>query len=97
MLTDFAETAAPIEALDLVIAFDTAVIHLAGALGKPVWLLNRSDTCSRWFDGCEDSLWYPSLRQFRRVQAGHWDSIIRVVRTELTTASPQVLSTESSA
>jgi len=47
-LHDFADTAALIHNLDLVISVDTAVVHLAGALGKPVWLLNRFDTCWRW-------------------------------------------------
>src|SRR5208337_1118017 len=65
-LGDFAETAALIEALDLVISVDTAVVHLAGALGKPVWLLNRFDTCWRWLLGRDDSPWYPTLRQFRQ-------------------------------
>jgi len=64
-LNDFADTAALIEALDLVISVDTAVVHLAGALGKPVWLLNRFDTCWRWLLGRDDSPWYPTLRQFR--------------------------------
>jgi len=54
-LEGFADTAALVEALDLVISVDTSVAHLAGALGKPVWLLNRFDTCWRWFAEREDS------------------------------------------
>ncbi len=69
-LRDFADTAALVANLDLVIAVDTAVAHLAGALGKPVWLLNRFDTCWRWLQGRDDSPWYPGLRQFRQSQAG---------------------------
>ena len=61
-LTDFADTAALIEALDLVITVDTAVAHLAGALGKPVWILNRFDACWRWLADRDDSPWYPSAR-----------------------------------
>ncbi|MBV9248159.1 MAG: tetratricopeptide repeat protein [Acetobacteraceae bacterium] len=75
-LTDFADTAGLVAALDLVIGVDTAVVHLAGALGKPVWLLNRSDTCWRWLLGREDSPWYSTLRQFRQTSAGAWDEVI---------------------
>ena len=89
LLTDFAETAALIEALDLVIAVDTAVIHLAGALGKPVWLLNRFDTCWRWLDGITDSPWYPTLRQFRQISAGDWDGVIAAVREALQSEFPR--------
>ena len=75
-LHDFADTAALIENLDLVISVDTAVLHLAGALGKPVWLLNRFDTCWRWLLNRDDSPWYPSLRQFRQPAPGDWQSVI---------------------
>ncbi len=75
-LIDFADTAALIENLDLVISVDTAVLHLAGALGKPVWLLNRFDTCWRWLQNRDDSPWYPSLRQFRQPAPGDWQSVI---------------------
>ncbi|MDR3539330.1 MAG: tetratricopeptide repeat-containing glycosyltransferase family protein [Acetobacteraceae bacterium] len=75
-LADFVDTAALIEALDLVIAVDTAVLHVAGALGKPVWLLNRFDTCWRWELGCDDSRWYPTLRQFRQTEPGVWDDVV---------------------
>src|SRR6185312_12915730 len=76
MLGDFADTAALVECLDLVISVDTAVVHLAGALGKPVWLLNRADTCWRWMLGRDDSPWYPTLRQFRQERAGAWEPVI---------------------
>ena len=75
-LHDFADTAALIDNLDLVISVDTAVAHLAGALGKPVWLLNRFDTCLRWLRNRDDSPWYPSLRQFRQPTPGDWPSVI---------------------
>jgi tetratricopeptide (TPR) repeat protein len=74
-LRDFADTAALIETLDLVIGVDTSVIHLAGALGKPVWLLNRFDTDWRWFLDRDDSPWYPTLRQFRQSSPGDWDGV----------------------
>jgi len=82
-LQDFADTAALIEALDLVIAVDSAVAHLAGALGKPVWLLNRFDTCWRWLQQRTDSPWYPSLRQFRQSRPGDWDEVIAEVAAAL--------------
>jgi len=82
-LGDFADTAALIETLDLVISVDTSVAHLAGALGKPVWLLNRHDTCWRWLLGRDDSPWYPTLRQFRQPSPGDWASVMVVVRTAL--------------
>jgi len=82
--SDFADTAALIETLDLVIGVDTAVVHLAGALGKPVWLLNRFDTCWRWLLGRDDSPWYPTLRQFRQSSAGDWQGVMERVRTALT-------------
>ena len=82
-LTDFADTAALIEALDLVISVDTSVVHLAGALGKPTWLLNRFDTCWRWLLNRDDSPWYPTLRQFRQPSPGDWNSVICGVRDAL--------------
>jgi hypothetical protein len=82
-LHHFADTAALVQALDLVIGVDTAVIHLAGALGKPVWLLNRFDTCWRWMLGRDDSPWYPTLRQFRQPTPGDWATVAANVRTAL--------------
>ncbi len=80
---DFSDTAAFIANLDLVISVDTSVAHLAGALGKPVWLLNRFDTCWRWGVTKEDSPWYPGLRQFRQSRAGDWNWVIAAVAAEL--------------
>jgi tetratricopeptide (TPR) repeat protein len=82
-LTDFAETAALVATLDLVIAVDTAVAHLAGALGKPVWLLSRHDACWRWGRGQEDSPWYPTMRLFRQRHAGDWPDVMRRVAAAL--------------
>jgi hypothetical protein len=88
-LSDFADTAALIEALDLVVSVDTSVAHLAGALAKPVWLLNRFDTCWRWLLGRDDSPWYPTLRQFRQTILGDWETVLRRVSAELhTRAAP---------
>ena len=82
-LGDFADTAALVDGLDLVISVDTAVVHLAGAMGKPVWLLNRADTCWRWLLGRDDSPWYPTLRQFRQDRAGAWEPVIARVAAAL--------------
>jgi hypothetical protein len=75
-LHDFTDTAALIEALDLVISVDTSVAHLAGALGKPVWILNRHDQCWRWLSGRTDSPWYPTAQLFRQNSPGDWDGVI---------------------
>ncbi len=77
---DFADTAAIIANLDLVISVDTSVPHLAGAMGAPVWLMDRFDTDWRWLLDREDSPWYPSMRIFRQTSFGDWDSVLpRVV------------------
>jgi hypothetical protein len=81
--SDFADTAAFVANLDLVITVDTAVAHLAGALGRPVWLLNRYDTCWRWMRGRDDSPWYTTLRQFRQPRPGEWDPVIRTAAAAL--------------
>jgi tetratricopeptide (TPR) repeat protein len=75
-IEDFAATAALIANLDLIIGVDTSVIHLAGAMGKPVWLLSRFDGCWRWLLEREDSPWYPSLRLFRQPKIGDWESVV---------------------
>ncbi len=73
-LHDFADTAALMTALDLVISVDTSVAHAAGALGRPVWLLNRYDGCWRWARGA--AAWYPSMREFSQSAPGDWDGVI---------------------
>jgi Flp pilus assembly protein TadD len=82
-MNDFADTAGLIANLDLVISVDTAVAHLAAALGKPVWVLNRFDSCWRWFTEREDSPWYPSVRLFRQREPGDWPSVVERVRSAL--------------
>jgi tetratricopeptide (TPR) repeat protein len=82
-LHDFADTAALIEALDLVITVDTSVAHLAGALGKPVWILNRFDACWRWLSERDDSPWYPSARLWHQQRPEDWDSVIAEVAAAL--------------
>lgn len=71
-VNDLADTAAIIAHLDVVVSVDTSVAHLAGAMGKPVFLLDRHDNCWRWLSGRTDSPWYPSLRIFRQARPGDW-------------------------
>jgi len=82
-MTDFADTAALIVNLDLVISVDSAAAHLAGALGKPVWLLDRFDSCWRWLANRRDSPWYPSMRIYRQPALGHWDPAISEIACDL--------------
>ena len=82
-LADFADTAAVVAELDLVIAVDTAIVHLAGAMGRPVWVLSRFDACWRWLHGREDSPWYPTLRLLRQPRPGDWNALLRRVARDL--------------
>ena len=82
-MTDFAETAAVIDCLDLLITVDTAVAHLAGAMGKPVWVLLPYIPDWRWQLGREDSPWYPTMRLFRQQQKGNGVGVIAEVQAEL--------------
>ena len=80
---DFSDTAAFIENLDLIISVDTAVAHLAGALGKPVWTLLPFVPDWRWMLRREDSPWYPTMRLFRQPSLGDWETVIDKVSAEL--------------
>ena len=71
-LTDMAQTAALIANLDLVITVDTAVAHLAGAMGKPIWVLLKKQADWRWMAARGDSPWYPTMRLFRQSTTGDW-------------------------
>jgi tetratricopeptide (TPR) repeat protein len=82
-LTDWDETAAAIMNLDLVIAVDTAIAHLAGALGKPVWLLIPKFSDWRWLNGMETSPWYPTMRVFRQTKSGDWPEVMQRVQHAL--------------
>lgn len=82
-LHDFSDTAALIETLDLVITVDTSTAHLAGALGKPVWILNRFDSCWRWLRQRTDSPWYPTARLFRQRIFGDWSEVVQEVAEAL--------------
>jgi tetratricopeptide (TPR) repeat protein len=82
-LADMGDTAALVAALDVVVSVDSAVAHLAGALGQKIWLLNRFDSCWRWQFGGEGNVWYPSLRQFRQDAPADWTGAVARVAAEL--------------
>ena len=80
---DFSDTAALISQLDLVISVDTSVAHLAGALGKPVWILLTHVPDWRWLLDRDDSPWYPSARLFRQRETREWGSVTMRLREAL--------------
>ena len=82
-LTDFAETAALINSLDIVVTVDTAMAHLAGALGKPVWVMLGNTADWRYFLERNDSPWYPQMRLFRQKRPGAWADLISDVAKAL--------------
>jgi|GEM_PF-214420 len=78
-ITDYADTAALIHEMDLIITVDTSVAHLAGAMGKPVWVLLPETSDFRWLLNREDSPWYPTARLFRQTTEGDWATAIQKV------------------
>jgi tetratricopeptide (TPR) repeat protein len=83
LLHDFSDTAGLMEQMDLIISVDTSSAHLAGALGKPVWILNSFSCCWRWLHERTDSPWYPTVRLYRQESAGDWDGVIDKVRRDI--------------
>ncbi|HLY46731.1 MAG TPA: tetratricopeptide repeat protein [Stellaceae bacterium] len=83
LIADFADTAAIVANLDLVITADTSVAHLAGALGRPVWVLIPYAPDWRWLRGRDDSPWYPTARLFRQPRLGDWADVLDRVAAEL--------------
>ena len=79
----FVDSAAVMENCDLVISSDTAVAHLAGALGRPVWTLLKANPDWRWMQGRMDSPWYPAMRLFRQTKAGDWAGVFAQVEQAL--------------
>lgn len=82
-IRDFADTAALVENLDLVVTVDTSVAHLAGALGKPVWMLSRFDGCWRWLTNGDTTCWYPTMRIYRQDAPRDWASVVDRVAEDL--------------
>lgn len=90
LLTDFTETAALISNLDLVISVDTAVAHLAGAMGQQVWVLLPEGSEWRWLEGHDDTPWYPTMRVFEHEADSDWDGIINRIRMALEKLLPKI-------
>ena len=82
-LADFADTAGLVAQLDLLVSIDSSVAHLAGALGKPVWLMLRKAGEWRWLHDRSDSPWYPKHRIFRQQSHGAWESVVRDIGEQL--------------
>ena len=82
-LSDFADTAALVSLLDLVVSVDTSVVHLTGAIGRPFWLLVPFAPDFRWLLKREDSPWYPTARLFRQSGIDKWEEVFERVRAEL--------------
>ena len=80
---NFMDTAALISNLDLVIAVDTSIVHLVGALGKPVWMLSRYDGCWRWLLNRNDSPWYPTMKIYHQSNKREWGEVINHIRQDL--------------
>ncbi len=76
---DLADTAAAIKELDLVITIDTVIAHLAGALGKPVWVMLNFDSDWRWLTEREDSPWYPTMKLFRQSKSDDWQGVCQEI------------------
>jgi hypothetical protein len=90
-LTDFGDTAAVMAALDLIVTSDTAAAHLAGALGRPVWLMLSFVPSWRWGMDGATTPWYPTMRLFRQPRAGSWSVVVEELRAALLAwASPDV-------
>ena len=79
----FADTAAIISQLELVVSVDTAIAHLAGALGSPVWIMLPYSPDWRWLTGRRDTPWYPSARLYRQLSPGNWNSVITSIKSDL--------------
>jgi ADP-heptose:LPS heptosyltransferase len=82
-LHDFADTAAVMSLMDLIITTDTSVAHLAGALARPTWVMLQFVPDWRWMLNRDGSPWYPTVRLFRQKARGDWDGVIRHVADEL--------------
>jgi len=82
-IRDFGDTAALMAELDLIISADTSVAHVAGALAKPVWLVDRFNTCWRWRLSRDRSAWYPTMRIFRQERFGDWSAPVARVAAAL--------------
>jgi hypothetical protein len=90
-LNDFADTAAVISQLDLIVSVETSVAHLAGAMGKPVYIPLAEPPDWRWLLGREDSPWYPTARLFRQRKAGNWAEVIQRIAQAISTRAASIM------
>jgi len=88
-LHDFVDTAAVLAHMDLIVTVDTALAHLAGAMGRPTWCLLPFAPDWRWLLRRDESPWYPTLRLFRQAQRGDWAEVVERVRGELAALAAQ--------
>jgi len=89
-IQDFADTAAIVSQLDLVVAVDTAIVHLAGALGTPVWLLLARDADWRWQQEATGSPWYPQIKLYRQKMPGQWLPVLTALAEDLRQTLPHL-------
>jgi ADP-heptose:LPS heptosyltransferase len=82
-ISDFADSAAVVASVDFVISIDTSLVHLAGALARPVWILLADVPDWRWLRGRTDSAWYPTARLFRQERPGDWAGVMARVEAAL--------------
>jgi ADP-heptose:LPS heptosyltransferase len=94
-IEDFADTAALLAEMDLLISVDTAAAHLAGAMGKPVWILLPFSPDWRWMLDREDSPWYPGARLFRQTERGQWEAPIQAMADALAQFDPRQTRTDA--
>jgi len=87
-VNNWMDTAALVSNMDLVVTVDTSMVHLAGAIGRPVWMLNRLDTCWRWMLRRTDSPWYPTLRIFRQTKPKDWQPVVDEITKNLIDFKP---------
>ena len=83
LLRDFADTAAVVDALDLVVTVDTAVAHLAGAMGKPTWIMLPWSADWRWMTERTDTPWYPTAKLYRQTHPRDWDGVVARIRDDI--------------
>ncbi|MCH4091287.1 tetratricopeptide repeat protein [Acetobacter sp.] len=94
-IRDFADTAARLLGIDLLICVDTSIAHLAGGLGLPVWMMSRFDGCWRWLEGRSDTPWYPTMKIFRQPRPGDWAGLISTLKEDLQAYTPATLAAVS--
>ena len=82
-IADFSDTAALVDAMDIIISVDTSVAHLAGAMGKKIWILLPYFPDFRWMLDRDDSPWYPSVKLYRQEKINDWDSVLEKLKVEL--------------